>query len=77
MSHQTRASVFTYGLNPQADPLADEIESMGLEGIRCRMHYHGERFLFNRSFDCRHSVYTLLRSAAAALCLGFSWAAIF
>jgi len=77
MSHQTRASVFTYGLNPQADLWADEIESMGLEGIRCRMHYHGEDFYLTAPLIGRHSVYTLLRSAAAALCLGFNWAAIF
>ena len=77
MAHQTRASVFTYGLNPQADLWADEIESMGLEGIRCRMHYHGEDFYLTAPLIGRHSVYTLLRSAAAALCLGFSWAAIF
>lgn len=77
MAHQTRASVFTYGLNPQADLWADEIESMGLEGIRCRMHYHGEDFYLTAPLIGRHSVYTLLRSAAAALCLGFNWAAIF
>lgn len=77
MAHQTRASVFTYGLDPQADLWADEIESMGLEGIRCRMHYREEDFYLTAPLIGRHSVYTLLRSAAAALCLGFSWAAIF
>ena len=77
MAHQTRASVFTYGLDPQADLWADEIESMGLEGIRCRMHYRGEDFYLTAPLIGRHSVYTLLRSAAAALCLGFNWAAIF
>jgi UDP-N-acetylmuramoyl-tripeptide--D-alanyl-D-alanine ligase len=77
MAHQTQASVFTYGLDPQADLWADEIESMGLEGIRCRMHYHQEDFYLTAPLIGRHSVYTMLRSAAAALSLGFSWAAIF
>lgn len=44
MAQKTQAKVFTYGLSPQADLWADEIESMGLEGIRCRMHYQGEAF---------------------------------
>ncbi len=77
MAAKTSARVFTYGLCPQADLWADEIESMGLEGIRCRIHYKGEEFYVTAPLIGRHSVYTMLRSAAAALSLGFSWDWIF
>ena len=77
MAAKTSARVFTYGLCPQADLWADEIESMGLEGIRCRIHYQDESFYVTAPLIGRHSVYTMLRSAAAALSLGFSWDWIF
>ncbi len=77
MAAKTTARVFTYGLCPQADLWADEIESMGLEGIRCRIHNQDESFYVTAPLIGRHSVYTMLRSAAAALSLGFSWDWIF
>jgi len=77
MAQKTKAQVITYGLSPQADLWADEIESMGLEGIRCRIHSQGESFYVTAPLIGRHSVYTMLRSAAAALCLGMSWDEIF
>lgn len=77
MAAKTSARVFTYGLCPQADLWADQVESMGLEGIRCRIHYQGEDFYVTAPLIGRHSVYTMLRSAAAALSLGFSWEWIF
>jgi len=77
MASKTKARVFTYGLCPQADLWADEVESMGLEGIRCRIHYQGEAFYITAPLIGRHSVYTMLRSSAAALSLGFSWDWIF
>ena len=77
MAAKTSARVFTYGLCPQADLWADQVESMGLEGIRCRIHYKDEEFYVTAPLIGRHSVYTMLRSAAAALSLGFSWDWIF
>ena len=77
MAAKTSARVFTYGLCPQADLWADQVESMGLEGIRCRIHYKEEEFYVTAPLIGRHSVYTMLRSAAAALSLGFSWDWIF
>ncbi|HOT26005.1 MAG TPA: UDP-N-acetylmuramoyl-tripeptide--D-alanyl-D-alanine ligase [Anaerolineaceae bacterium] len=77
MAAKTKARVFTYGLCPQADLWADQVESMGLEGIRCRIHYQGDSFYVTAPLIGRHSVYTMLRSAAAALSLGFSWDWIF
>ncbi|MBE0699004.1 MAG: UDP-N-acetylmuramoyl-tripeptide--D-alanyl-D-alanine ligase, partial [Anaerolineaceae bacterium] len=42
MAQQTRAKVFFYGLDRAADLWADNIEGMGLEGIRFRLHYRNE-----------------------------------
>lgn len=39
MASMTQAQVFKYGLTPEANLWADEIESAGMEGIRFRFHY--------------------------------------
>ncbi len=77
MREQTVARVFTYGLDPAADLWADEVESMGLEGIRCRMHYGEEVNYLTAPLIGRHSVYTMLRAASVGLVLGMSWDWIF
>ncbi len=41
MSERTNAAIFRYGLTPDADLWADEIESRGMEGIRFRFHFEG------------------------------------
>lgn len=41
MSERTEAAIFRYGLSPDADLWADEIESQGMEGIRFRFHFEG------------------------------------
>lgn len=58
MAEKTQAQIFRYGLDPEADLWADEIESAGMEGIRFRFHHRrpentsqrsgfwGERSLF-------------------------------
>jgi len=77
MAGQTQARVFYYGLDPRADLWADEVESRGLDGIRCRLHYQDESLYVTAPLIGRHSVYTMLRAAAAALNLGMDWSAIF
>lgn len=77
MASKTKAEVFYYGLSPEADLWADEIESMGLEGVRCRMHYRGESNYLTAPLIGRHSVYTMLRAVATALKFGISWDWIF
>ena len=42
MRTRTRAAIFTYGLDPNADLWADEIESRGLAGCYFRFHHRGE-----------------------------------
>ncbi len=77
MANQTSARVFYYGLNPKADLWADEIESNGLEGIRCRMHYGDEVNYLTAPLIGAHSIYTMLRTVAVALTMGISWDWIF
>lgn len=73
MSNQTQARIFTYGLDPNADLWADEIQSEGLEGIYCRFHHHQETIHAHLPLLGRHSVHTALRAAAAGLVEGLSW----
>ncbi|HOZ38346.1 MAG TPA: UDP-N-acetylmuramoyl-tripeptide--D-alanyl-D-alanine ligase [Anaerolineaceae bacterium] len=73
----TEARIFYYGLDPEADLWADKVESRGLDGIRCRMHYQDESLYVTAPLIGRHSVYTMLRAAAIALNLGMDWGAIF
>ena len=73
MKKYTKANVVYYGLDPKADIWADEIESLGLEGIRFAFHYKNEKFKIRVPLIGRHSVHTALRAAAAALAMGLSW----
>mgnify|MGYP000850265986 FL=1 len=77
MAAKTSARVFYYGLDPKADLWADEIESQGLNGIRCRLHFQGEQYYITAPLIGRHSVFTILRACAVALNLGISWEWIF
>jgi len=73
MADKTHARVFFYGLDPQADLWADGVESLGLEGIRFRLHYRHEVLHMRVPLIGRHSVHTALRAAAVGLMEGLSW----
>jgi UDP-N-acetylmuramoyl-tripeptide--D-alanyl-D-alanine ligase len=79
MADQTRAHVFFYGMDETVDLWADNVESLGLEGILFWMHY---RQHMNRPAEIvqlrvpligRHSVQTVLRAAAVGLVDGLTW----
>jgi UDP-N-acetylmuramoyl-tripeptide--D-alanyl-D-alanine ligase len=89
MAEQTAARVFTYGLSPACDLWADQVESLGLEGIRFRLHCPppwgglpqesgaaAEVVPVRLPVTGRHSVYTVLRAAAVGWVEGLSWAEI-
>lgn len=76
MASQTQAQVFFYGLDPLADLWADEIESAGLEGIRCRLHHGADAVTLRVPLIGRHSVHTVLRAAAVGLVEGLTWGEI-
>lgn len=78
MAEKTDARIFRYGLTPDADLWADEIESSGLEGIRFRFHRRIERagvetVHVRAPLLGRHSVHTALRAASVGLIEGLSW----
>ncbi|HLE15011.1 MAG TPA: UDP-N-acetylmuramoyl-tripeptide--D-alanyl-D-alanine ligase [Anaerolineales bacterium] len=73
MGHQTQADVVYYGLSSDADLWADEVEGLGLEGIRFRIHYQDEEVHLRVPLIGRHSVHTALRAAAVGLTDGLTW----
>lgn len=73
MAGITRARVFSYGLNNEADLWADEIESAGLDGIHFVCHYGAVHNHIHLPLLGRHSVHTALRAAAVGLVDGLSW----
>ncbi len=73
MATKTKAGIIFYGLNPEADLWADEIQSKGLKGIQFRLHYQGKSNKLQIPMLGRHSVQTVLRASAAAFSLGMTW----
>jgi UDP-N-acetylmuramoyl-tripeptide--D-alanyl-D-alanine ligase len=73
MAQQTAARVFTYGLTPEADLWASDIESEGLEGIHFVFHYQGEEIHAKVPLLGRHSAHTALRATAVGLTEGMNW----
>lgn len=73
MASRTRARVFYYGLSPEAELWADGVESFGLEGIKFRVHYHGETLHVRAPMIGRHSVHNALAAMAAGLVEGLTW----
>ncbi|MBN1318509.1 MAG: UDP-N-acetylmuramoyl-tripeptide--D-alanyl-D-alanine ligase [Anaerolineales bacterium] len=76
MAALTKAEIFSYGLSRESDLWADSIESVGLEGIRFILHYHGEHIHIGAPLLGRHSVHTALRAAAVGLVEGLDWSDI-
>ncbi|MFQ5421222.1 MAG: glutamate ligase domain-containing protein, partial [Anaerolineae bacterium] len=73
MAGHTAARVFTYGLDDRADLWADNIHSMGLEGVRFTLHHGREALSVQVPLLGRHSVHTALRAAAVGLVDSLSW----
>lgn len=73
MEEKTKARVFFYGLSPEAELWADEVEGLGLDGIRFRLHYHRETMHIRVPMIGRHSVHTALRAAAVGLSDNLNW----
>jgi UDP-N-acetylmuramoyl-tripeptide--D-alanyl-D-alanine ligase len=73
MASQTKARVIFYGLDPQADVWADEIVSLGLEGITFHLHYKNEILHMKVPLIGRHSVHTALRAISVGLAEELTW----
>jgi UDP-N-acetylmuramoyl-tripeptide--D-alanyl-D-alanine ligase len=73
MAELTQARKFFYGLDPEADLWADNVEGLGLEGIRFQLHYHHEILYVHIPMIGQHSVHTALRAAAVGLANDLTW----
>jgi UDP-N-acetylmuramoyl-tripeptide--D-alanyl-D-alanine ligase len=73
MAKLTRARIFFYGLDQKADLWADNVEGLGLEGIRFRLHYRHETLHVHIPMIGQHSVHTALRAAAVGLADNLTW----
>ncbi len=73
MAGATEARIFFYGLSPEAHLWADEVQSLGLDGLRVRLHYAGEEVYVRAPLLGRHSVHTILRATAVGLVEGLTW----
>jgi UDP-N-acetylmuramoyl-tripeptide--D-alanyl-D-alanine ligase len=73
MAELTKARVFYYGLDPQADLWADNVEGLGLEGVRFRLHYRHETLHVRIPMIGQHSVHTALRAASVGLVENLTW----
>jgi UDP-N-acetylmuramoyl-tripeptide--D-alanyl-D-alanine ligase len=73
MAELTKARVFFYGLDPEADLWADNVEGLGLEGIRFQLHYRHETLHIHIPMIGQHSVHTALRAAAVGLADNLTW----
>ena len=79
MAGMTAARIFRYGFTPEADLWADEVQSMGMEGIRFRFNYRQPGQQRVESLHLRapllgsHSVQTALAATAIALVEELSW----
>ena len=76
MADHTDARILTYGLDSSADLWADNIVSMGLDGIRFAIHHGQESLSVQVPLLGRHSVHTALRAAAVGPVEGMKWEAI-
>jgi len=73
MADQSNARIFYYGMSSDAHLWADQVEGLGLDGIRFRLHYQNEVLHLRVPLIGRHSVHTALRAAAVGLTEGLSW----
>lgn len=76
MAEMTKARVLFYGLDPHAELWADQIEGLGLQGIRFQLHHKQETLHLKVPLIGQHSVHTALRAAAVGLAENLTWSEI-
>ncbi|MBX6342125.1 MAG: UDP-N-acetylmuramoyl-tripeptide--D-alanyl-D-alanine ligase, partial [Thermomicrobiaceae bacterium] len=72
MAERCRARVMLYGLAPDCQVRAEEIESHGLEGISFDLLLHGRRHHVRVPLLGRHSAHTVLAATAVGTTLGLT-----
>lgn len=70
---RTQARIVTYGLDSNAMVRASDVQSLGLNGIRFRLHYRRDTLNVSVPMLGRHSVHNALRAVAVGLVEGLGW----
>lgn len=73
MANHTDARVLTYGLSPDADLWAQDVEALGLGGLRATLRYGDAAVPIRLALLGSHSIYGALRGAAVGLVEGLTW----
>jgi len=76
MRFLTLATPLLYGLTPEADVWASDLESLGLKGLRFRLHCGSEQLTVFSPLPGWHSVYACLAAASAGLAEGLTLAEV-
>ncbi len=76
MREHTRARVVGYGLSPQAQVRASQVQVRGLQGLRFHLHAEGRTFAVETPLLGKHTVYNALAAVAVARALGVPWETI-
>lgn len=71
-AYQPSVRKITYGVNPGNDIVAENIENLGTEGIRCTIRHAGGAFEAHIPAFGNHMVYAALAGASVGLALGMS-----
>ena len=69
----SKARVLTFGSTPRADVWADDITSLGLDGVTMTLHHKHESWHLRVPLLGAHSAFTVLRAAAVAVAEGMGW----
>jgi UDP-N-acetylmuramoyl-tripeptide--D-alanyl-D-alanine ligase len=70
MAGATAARSMTYGFSAAADVRAEDVRSLGVAGMRFRLHLPGESMEIATPVLGRHGVHNALAAAAVATCIG-------
>lgn len=62
----------TYGMNEGNDFVAKDVENLGVEGVKCVIHHHGQSFEVRIPAFGVHMVYAALAGATVGWALGMS-----
>ena len=76
MREKTHAKILSYSMLEEADLFASDVQSEGLDGISCQLHYQGKSHQIQSPLLGEFSVYMILRATAVALSYGLDWAVI-
>ena len=72
LAKRTNANVITYGLSPDADVRAEDIDSHGLAGVRFTLVHEGDRAAVYSHLPGRAMVHNALAAAAAGIVDGIA-----